>query len=145
MEANNAFTIHALMQTVAQMQESITNLTRQLTAKKRHDLPGTPKMDLKDQKDPTAFSGQNSTSWSEDFVTHLTMRDRRWQALLKGIKERSKAPVSEMDGPKLMEEANISSNEILQTFQAQLYVYLKRFTTGEPLSFVLANRQERGL
>ena len=142
MELNNSFTIQALLQTVAQMQESITTLTRQLTESKRHDLPGAPKMDLKDQKDPTAFSGQNFTSWSEDFITHLTMRDRRWQALLKCIKERSKAPVSEMDGPKLMEEASISSQEILQTFQAQLYVYLKRFTAGEPLSFVLANGQE---
>ena len=99
-------------------------------------------MDLKDQKDPSAYSGQHFTTWSEDFITHLTMRDRRWEPLLKGIQKRSQKPVSEMDGPTLMKEASISSNEILQTFQSQLYVYLKRFTGGDPLSYVLANGQE---
>ena len=70
------------------------------------------------------------------------MRDRRWEPLLKGIQKRSQKPVSEMDGPTLMKEASISSNEILQTFKSQLYVYLKRFTGGDPLSYVLANGQE---
>ncbi len=99
-------------------------------------------MDHKDLKDPSEFNGNHFVSWSEDFITHVRLRDRRWEPLLKGIKERSKSPLSEMDGAALMAEADIASNEILQVFHQQLYVYLKKFTSGEPASYVLAGGPE---
>ena len=78
MDVNTNFSVQALINTVAVMQESINQLTKQLNVSKRYELPGAPKMDLKDQKDPTVYSGQHFTTWSEDFITHLAMRDRRW-------------------------------------------------------------------
>ena len=83
MAVNNGFTIQALMQVVASMQESINNLTRQVNDNKRYEIAGAPRMDLKDQKDPAEFNGQHFAAWSEDFVTHLRIRDRRWEPLLK--------------------------------------------------------------
>ena len=142
MENNTAFTVQALLQTVAAMQESIAQLTRQLNETRKFEVAGAPKMDLKDQKDPSTFAGQHFNSWSEEFVTHLTMRDRRWETLLSYIKEKSTTPLDELDGPALMKKADITSDNILQIFQAQLYVYLKRFTSGEPLSYVLANGKD---
>ena len=142
MEVNTAFTVQALLQTVAAMQESIAQLTRKLTESKRFEVAGAPRMDIKDQKDPSSFNGQHFTSWSEEFITYLTMRDRRWEPLLSGIKEKSTTPLNELDGPDLMSKADISSNDILQIFQSQLYVYLKQFTSGEPLSYVLANGKD---
>ena len=64
--AGPAFTIQPLMQTVASVQTAITQLTQQLTESRRHDLPGAPRMDL------------------QDFVTHMGMRDRCWEARLPG-------------------------------------------------------------
>ena len=57
MEVNTEFTVQALLQTVAAMQESIAKLTRQLNETRRFEIAGAPKMDLKDQKDPSTFSG----------------------------------------------------------------------------------------
>ena len=135
-------TIQVLMATVAAMQESINTLTKQLMETKKYEVAGAPRMDHKDLKDPSEFNGNHFVSWSEDFITHVRLRDRRWEPLLKGIKERSKSPLSEMDGAALMAEADIASNEILQVFQQQLYVYLKKFTSGEPASYVLAGGPE---
>ena len=82
------------------------------------------------------FNGANFADWSENFIAHIRLRDRRWEPLLTGVKERSKQPLSDIDGPDLMSEAGITDNTVLQIFQQQLYEYLKRFTSGDPATYV---------
>jgi hypothetical protein len=140
--ADPAATIQTLMNTVAKMQESINALTLKLMKQDKFDIPGAPRMEKTDIQDTTPFNGAGFTDWSENFIAHLRLRDSRWEPLLKGIKERSKQPVSEMDGDALMAEASIKDNAVLQIFQQQLYEYLKRFTAGEPSTYVQAGGPE---
>ena len=145
MTENTAFTVQTLMNTVAAMQESINALTLKLMkqdAKDKFDIPGAPRMEKTDIQEPAAFNGSGFTDWSENFIAHLRLRDRRWEPLLKGIKERSKQPLSDMDGAALMTEADIKDNGVLQIFQQQLYEYLKRYTAGEPSTYVQAGGPE---
>ena len=121
MANNTAFTIQTLLNTVAQMQESINSLTIKLMDQKKHEVPGAPRMEKTDITDPVAYSGNGFTDWSENFIAHVRLRDRRWEPLPKGIKERSKSPLSDMDGNALMAEAEISDNKFLEIFQQQLY------------------------
>ena len=128
------------MTVIVVMQESISNLTKQLAeVKGQGDLPGAPKMGGKDLKDPGEFGGTDFKPWSEDFISHLRRRDRRWAPLLTGILKRSKSPLKEIDGPALMIEAGIPNDDVLQVFQEQLYEYLKNFTCKEPRTHVMAH------
>ena len=145
MTENTAFTVQTLMNTVASMQESINALTLRLMkqdAKDLYDIPGAPRMEKTDVQEPGAYNGSGFSEWSETFIAHLRLRDRRWDPLLKGIKERSKQPLSDMDGTALMGEANIKDNSVLQVFQQQLYEYLKKYTAGEPLTYAQAGGPE---
>ena len=85
MANDTAFTVQTLLNTVAQMQESINALTIKLMDQKKHDVPGAPRMEKTDITDPVAYNGSGFTDWSENFIAHVRLRDRRWEPLLKGI------------------------------------------------------------
>ena len=120
------------------MQETINKMQRQIDDASQINIPGAPKMGGKDLKDPEEYGGTGFKEWSENFISYLRRRDRRWTPLLKGIQERSKSPLSEMDGPALMKEADVPSLQVLKVFAEQLHEYLKTFTCKEPLTHVLA-------
>ena len=131
-------TMQTLLSTITAMQETITKMQRQLDEATHVNIPGAPKMGGKDLKDPEEFGGTGFKEWSENFISYLRRRDRRWAPLLKGIQERSKVPLDKMDGPILMKEADIPSLQVQKVFAEQLYEYLKNFTCKEPLTHVLA-------
>ena len=135
--------MQVMMQTMAEMQKSLIQLTERLDKKEKPDEP--PKIDSKDIQKPDKFNGQKWDLWSEEFTGFLRRRDKRWASLLKAVQIRSKAPLNDQDYIEIQDDLGFTCKELFFAFQQQLYEYLKTYTSGDILAMVLANGVSKSL
>ncbi len=133
-----------LVATMLAMQQSLAQLTQRIE-KSETKKEDAPKIDHKDIQKPDKYSGPKWSLWSEEFKGFLRRRDKRWAVLLDEIQGKSKKPLTDDDYSDIQAAMGIKDEEVYFAFQQQLYEYLKSYTTGEPLSMVLANGVTKAL
>ena len=133
-----------LVATMLAMQQSLVQLTQRIE-KSENKKEDAPKIDHKDIQKPDKYSGHKWGLWSEEFKGFLRRRDKRWAVLLDKIQEKSQKPLTDDDYSDIQAAMEIKDEEVYFAFQQQLYEYLKSYTTGEPLSMVLANGVTKAL
>ncbi len=133
-----------LVATMLAMQQSLAQLTQRIE-KSETKKEDAPKIDHKDIQKPDRYSGPKWSLWSEEFKGFLRRRDKRWAVLLDEIQGKSKKPLTDDDYSDIQAAMGIEDEEVYFAFQQQLYEYLKSYTTGEPLSMVLANGVTKAL
>ncbi len=134
-------TARALTDLIEALKAEVTGLK---TDKKQSDLPF---IHQKDVEKPFKFHGDKWMTWEQEFVGFLSRRDRRWRAVLNTIKTKSDKPLTKDTLALIRAHKDIrdfmNQDLVYQTFQDQLYDYLKSYTTGDVYTMVVANGDEK--
>ncbi len=96
----------------------------------------------KDVDKPAKYSGTNWVIWSSDFTAFLERRDRRWPGLLRAIDKASMDPLTDVKKAEIAHELSLDVGALIEDFTAQLYEYLKNYTSGEALSCIVSRGRE---
>ena len=136
--------INDIMKTMmTTMQAQIDALNQKLAEKpKKKNEDDVPFIHSKDVDRPTKYDGVQFRLWYSNFVSFLGSKDERFEAILEGIKSRSKSPLTKDQIKAIHFDAGLTTDVLIKAFKSQMFRYLQSYTKGESHTVVLAGGQE---
>ncbi len=126
------------------MQMQIDALQKKFSEKPdyKRDEKNIPYINSKDVDKPAKYDGTQFKLWYQNFTAFLGSKDERFETLLNAIKDRSQAPLTEDDKEAILEDSELTDENLSKAFKSQLFRYLQSCTKGEAYTVVLAGGTE---